>query len=103
STAGRPPPPPPQPPPVLTETRSSAVNLAKPPRLLRHQKEEKNCGSCRKRVGLLGFKCRCRKLFCSQHRYPEEHRCSFDYKEFGRKILEQQNPVLESDKLENRV
>ncbi|CAL1405136.1 unnamed protein product [Linum trigynum] len=67
------------------------------------KKEEKNCGSCRKRVGLLGFKCRCKKLFCSKHRYPEEHLCSFDYKEFGRKILEQQNPVLESDKLENRV
>ncbi|CAI0404321.1 unnamed protein product [Linum tenue] len=67
------------------------------------KKEDKNCGSCRRRVGLLGFKCRCKKLFCSKHRYPEEHRCSFDYKGFGRRILEQQNPAVDSDKLENRV
>ncbi|OEL34234.1 hypothetical protein BAE44_0004747 [Dichanthelium oligosanthes] len=29
------------------------------------------CASCRKKVGLLGFACRCGGTFCSVHRYTE--------------------------------
>jgi predicted nucleic acid binding AN1-type Zn finger protein len=45
------------------------------------------CNLCEKKVGLLGFECRCKKIFCSIHRTPEQHNCSFDYKTFGKKIL----------------
>ena len=40
------------------------------------------CFICNKKVGLLGFTCKCDKdkLYCSLHRYAEEHNCTFDYK-----------------------
>ena len=41
------------------------------------------CMSCRKRIGLTGFKCRCGGTFCSVHRYSEKHDCSFDYRTAG--------------------
>ncbi|XP_012090386.1 zinc finger A20 and AN1 domain-containing stress-associated protein 1 [Jatropha curcas] len=51
------------------------------------------CNRCNKRVGLTGFECRCGNLFCGKHRYPEEHKCSFDFKAFGREVLLKQNPA----------
>lgn len=38
------------------------------------------CKTCSIRTGLTGFTCRCGGNFCGQHRYAEEHSCSFDYK-----------------------
>ncbi|XP_074311801.1 zinc finger A20 and AN1 domain-containing stress-associated protein 1-like [Silene latifolia] len=44
-------------------------------------KMKKNrCGSCKKRVGLTGFECRCGEVYCGSHRYPEMHSCPFDFK-----------------------
>ena len=42
------------------------------------------CASCKKKLGLTGFTCRCGGLFCSIHRYSDKHTCDFDYK-VGRK------------------
>jgi len=42
------------------------------------------CMSCKKKVGLLGFHCRCGGTFCEKHRYSDKHECSFDYKTHGR-------------------
>ncbi|CAL0299391.1 unnamed protein product [Lupinus luteus] len=58
------------------------------------------CGSCRKRVGLTGFKCRCGVTFCGTHRYPEKHLCSFDFKTVGREEIAKANPVIKASKLE---
>ncbi|XP_058742548.1 putative zinc finger A20 and AN1 domain-containing stress-associated protein 8 [Vicia villosa] len=67
-------------------------------------KAKKNrCKSCSKKVGLLGFKCRCGNVFCKIHRYPEEHECKVDLKEIERKILNKQNPLCVSDKLKHRI
>nr|1WG2_A Chain A, zinc finger (AN1-like) family protein [Arabidopsis thaliana] len=41
------------------------------------------CFSCNKKVGVMGFKCKCGSTFCGSHRYPEKHECSFDFKEVG--------------------
>uniref|UniRef100_A0A5K1GK56 AN1-type domain-containing protein n=1 Tax=Nymphaea colorata TaxID=210225 RepID=A0A5K1GK56_9MAGN len=35
------------------------------------QQPPNRCSSCRKRVGLTGFRCRCGRTFCASHRYPE--------------------------------
>lgn len=32
--------------------------------------------SCRKKVGLLGFACKCAKTYCATHRHPEDHLCA---------------------------
>lgn len=58
------------------------------------------CSSCRKKVGVLGFKCRCGATFCGEHRYPEMHRCCFDFKAAGRDTIAKANPVVKSDKIE---
>ncbi|XP_042447872.1 zinc finger A20 and AN1 domain-containing stress-associated protein 1-like [Zingiber officinale] len=57
------------------------------------------CSSCRKRVGLAGFRCRCGKLFCGQHRYSDRHGCSFDYKAAGRAAIARENPVVRAAKI----
>ncbi|XP_027350040.1 zinc finger A20 and AN1 domain-containing stress-associated protein 4-like [Abrus precatorius] len=58
------------------------------------------CGTCRKRVGLTGFKCRCGTTFCGTHRYPEKHACGFDFKAVGREEIARANPVIKAEKLE---
>lgn len=57
------------------------------------------CGTCNKKVGLIGFKCRCGSKFCGDHRYPESHDCSFDYKSTGRDAIAKANPVVKADKV----
>ncbi|KAK1392838.1 Zinc finger A20 and AN1 domain-containing stress-associated protein 9 [Heracleum sosnowskyi] len=61
------------------------------------------CLCCKKKIGLLGFACRCGGKFCSMHRYPEEHSCRFDYKTTGRVALARENPLVVHDKLGERV
>jgi len=65
--------------------------------------ERKRCKSCRKKMGLLGFQCRCGDVFCGIHRYPEMHACEIDLKKIGREVLIQQNPLCVSDKLKYRI
>ncbi|URD87734.1 zinc finger A20 and AN1 domain-containing stress-associated protein, partial [Musa troglodytarum] len=57
------------------------------------------CFRCLKKVGLTGFKCRCENTFCSAHRFPEAHECSFDYKTAGRKAIAKENPVVKAEKI----
>jgi hypothetical protein len=57
------------------------------------------CFSCKKRVGLTGFDCRCGNLFCSAHRYTDKHSCPFDYKAAGQDAIAKANPVVKADKV----
>ncbi|KAK7364341.1 hypothetical protein VNO80_12918 [Phaseolus coccineus] len=65
--------------------------------------ERKRCNSCKKKIGLLGFQCRCGETFCGVHRYLEMHACKIDWKEIGREILIKQNPLCISDKLKHKI
>ncbi|KAL8526326.1 hypothetical protein ACS0TY_015515 [Phlomoides rotata] len=58
------------------------------------------CSTCRKKVGLTGFRCRCGVTFCGTHRYPEKHGCPFDFKAMGREAIAKANPVVKGAKLE---
>ncbi len=46
-------------------------------------KKPKRCqmDGCRKKLLLTDYQCRCQKYFCSLHRLPEKHQCTFNYKE----------------------
>ncbi|XAR55009.1 hypothetical protein NMG60_11030375 [Bertholletia excelsa] len=57
------------------------------------------CSSCCKKVGVLGFQCRCGATFCGSHRYPEQHGCTFDFKTAGRDAIAKANPVVKADKI----
>ncbi|KAF8667862.1 hypothetical protein HU200_052484 [Digitaria exilis] len=51
------------------------------------------CAACRRKVGLLGFPCRCGGTFCASHRHAETHGCGFDHgDQLGRKRTARENP-----------
>nr|GMD23505.1 zinc finger A20 and AN1 domain-containing stress-associated protein 8-like [Ipomoea batatas] len=52
----------------------------------------KRCSACRKRVGLTGFSCRCRNLFCAVHLYSDKHECQFDYQKAAQDSISKANP-----------
>ncbi|KAL8133510.1 zinc finger A20 and AN1 domain-containing stress-associated protein 8-like [Apium graveolens] len=58
------------------------------------------CSTCRKRVGLTGFSCRCGNLYCADHRYSDKHECSYDYRTAARDAISKANPVIKAEKLD---
>jgi predicted nucleic acid binding AN1-type Zn finger protein len=52
------------------------------------------CFLCRKKVGLLGFECRCGFVFCSGHRHPQDHACAFDFASMDKARLAKSNPKV---------
>jgi len=63
------------------------------------KKKKNRCLSCKKKVGLTGFTCRCGGLFCSIHRYSDKHVCGFDYKALGAEEISKSNPVVVAEKV----
>ncbi|KAJ0972859.1 hypothetical protein J5N97_020818 [Dioscorea zingiberensis] len=57
------------------------------------KKVSTRCLICKKKVGLIGFSCRCEGLFCSSHRYAEQHQCPYDFKSVGQKAIAEENPI----------
>ncbi|XP_055380840.1 AN1-type zinc finger protein 5 [Condylostylus longicornis] len=64
------------------------------------QKKKNRCVTCRKKVGLTGFECRCGGLFCAVHRYSDKHNCTFDYREHGAQEIRRNNPVVVGEKIQ---
>eukprot|EP01015_Nassula_variabilis_P006272 TRINITY_DN1476_c0_g1_i4.p2 TRINITY_DN1476_c0_g1~~TRINITY_DN1476_c0_g1_i4.p2 ORF type:complete len:153 (-),score=21.76 TRINITY_DN1476_c0_g1_i4:164-622(-) len=58
------------------------------------------CFVCKKKVGLLGFQCKCQFTFCKDHRLPENHSCDFDFNTMEKERLKKANPTVKSSKLE---
>ena len=65
------------------------------------RKKKNRCHVCNKKVGLLGFKCLCMDdvMFCSAHRMPEDHSCTYDHKEVGRIKIRSLNPQIQAEKV----
>lgn len=76
--------------------QTEAAPTAKLPEV--EQTDFEKCWTCSKRIGLLGFQCRCGYKFCAHHRYAEDHSCPVDYK-MDRQKLVMLNPRLEGEKL----
>ena len=73
---------------------AAAAAPSRPP-----QKHKNRCFSCKKKIGLTGFKCRCGYIFCSEHRYSDKHECTFDYKLAGRAGIAKANPKVVASKI----
>ncbi|KAL2554270.1 Zinc finger A20 and AN1 domain-containing stress-associated protein 4 [Forsythia ovata] len=84
------------------ETRPTSSSPKKSPAVAQPvaQHQASRCFTCRKKVGLIGFKCRCGTTFCGTHRYPEQHGCTFDFKAMGKEAIAKANPVVKAEKLE---
>ncbi|XP_077933568.1 AN1-type zinc finger protein 4 isoform X4 [Halichoerus grypus] len=64
------------------------------------KKATKHCFLCGKKTGLAtSYECRCGNNFCASHRYAETHGCTYDYKNAGRRYLQEANPVVNAPKL----
>ncbi|XP_037447506.1 zinc finger A20 and AN1 domain-containing stress-associated protein 12-like [Triticum urartu] len=81
----------------------SAAAAAEVPTAEAPAKKPTRCMACKKKVGLLGFACRCGGTFCSLHRYVDGHACGFDYKKAGREKIAQQNPLVVAPKIQNKI
>lgn len=65
------------------------------------EKPKRNrCLTCKKKVGLTGFECRCGGMYCGIHRYSDMHNCNFDYKEHGQELIRKNNPVVVGKKVQ---
>jgi len=64
------------------------------------KKVKKNrCLSCKKKLGLTGFECRCGGQYCGIHRYSDKHACSFDYNAMGKAQIAAANPLVVAEKV----
>ena len=45
------------------------------------------------------FSCKCLNNFCIQHKYPDSHNCTFDYKAAGKEQLKKANPIINPEKI----
>merc|ERR1712137_845923 len=77
------------------EESASGSDGAEAPPPKEEQKDKTRCFLCNKKIGLLGFQCKCLYIFCDVHRHAEDHNCSFDHKSWGQEILKKQNPVVD--------
>jgi hypothetical protein len=65
--------------------------------------KKSRCRVCNVKLGLTPFVCKCEGEFCGQHRPPEVHACTFDYKAEGKAVLTKAMPVVNGDKLPDRI
>ena len=65
----------------------------------KEQADHKKCFSCTKKVGSLGYKCKCGLTYCRNHRLPEDHECDYDFKQDAIKKLTKENPTVIASKL----
>lgn len=57
------------------------------------------CANCNRSMGIMKFKCRCDNNYCGKCRLPETHNCIFDYKEYHKKDLIKNNPIVIGEKI----
>ncbi|XP_060788547.1 AN1-type zinc finger protein 5 isoform X2 [Neoarius graeffei] len=63
-------------------------------------KKKNRCFTCRKKVGLTGFDCRCGNLFCAIHRYSDKHDCRYDYRGAAAAQIRKENPIVVAEKIQ---
>ncbi|KAF7059470.1 hypothetical protein CFC21_066374 [Triticum aestivum] len=85
--------------PVVDRPRPAPVEVELAVDLAPARTSVNRCSSCRKRVGLTGFRCRCGDMFCGEHRYSDRHGCSYDYKAAARDAIARDNPVVRAAKI----
>jgi hypothetical protein len=62
--------------------------------------DKPRCFMCKKKLGLLGFTCRCGGSYCAVHRADVEHKCTFDYSAEQKRQLSSLMIKIEAKKVE---
>ena len=65
------------------------------------KKKKNKCSfkGCKKKLGLVCFECKCGLKFCTEHRLPEFHNCTFDFKKQAQIKIKEANPLIINDKI----
>uniref|UniRef100_A0A096LQF7 Zgc:77486 n=1 Tax=Poecilia formosa TaxID=48698 RepID=A0A096LQF7_POEFO len=82
--------------PVTDDAQASSEGDQTPDK----NKKKNRCFSCRKKVGLTGFDCRCGNLFCAIHRYSDKHDCPYDYRSAAAARIRKENPIVVAEKIQ---
>ena len=69
---------------------------------VKKKKKSNRCVVCNKKTGIIPYTCKCdpKVLFCTLHRLPESHKCTYDWKKDGQEKLLKENPIIQPEKLE---
>lgn len=89
--------------PCLSNGSSAVDQVPENDNNVPNSNRKNRCLCCNKKIGILGFSCRCGGSFCGVHRYPEEHRCEIDYRSVVRVAIANQNPLVKADKMKSRI
>ena len=57
---------------------------------------------CKKKITLImqeANRCQCKSVFCSKHRLPELHNCTFDHKKSGKEALKKTLVEVKAEKV----
>ncbi|PHT30152.1 Zinc finger A20 and AN1 domain-containing stress-associated protein 8 [Capsicum baccatum] len=84
---------------ALAGVAVASADLASQISQVKSKEDLKKCTSCRKRVGLTGFSCKCGDLFCAVHHYSDKHNCPFDYRNAGQNAIAKGHPIIVAEKL----
>jgi len=91
----------------IEKTAEKKAPKVEKPKKNKTKQKPKRCQmeGCKKKLPITAYDCRCEKRFCNLHSSAESHNCSFDYKAFYRKNLENKGGLGGGnfDKVENRV
>jgi len=64
------------------------------------EEHKQTCASCNKALKFIStFTCRCKKSFCSRHRFHDQHDCTYDYKTGAKTKLKEVNPKIVPSKI----
>lgn len=58
------------------------------------------CELCKKKLGIIEYKCKCLKKFCIKHLQAEFHDCKYDYKAELQSYLKKQCDIVSEIKKE---
>ena len=92
--------------PSIEELKSKSLETSACPKVElgkdKKVKKKKNIcqhKGCKKKLNIISYSCQCQKKFCAEHRLPEDHACTFDYKARGRELIAKKNPQIINAKI----
>jgi len=56
-------------------------------------KTPSRCHTCRKKLKMIHFTCKCNHRFCIIHLNPHSHDCQYDYKKEKEELIIKNNPL----------
>lgn len=58
------------------------------------------CAVCLKKITLTYIECKCGGLFCGNHRYADEHNCTYDHFKNHQDAIRKKHIVIKKNKIE---